>query len=176
MFLCGEPLAALCAPPGEDGTPSAGPHTKPEAMRLCALAVIWLECALHGNDSLRPVRVEGRQRSGAEMAPKHRWYGPAKARVNAAGRTVRCSDTAQRTGTARTQRRRADDRSRDDLLWRLGVSVSPNPAGGSGWSPVPVAAVDNDGDQLLRSGGQLAHGPRTRPPWGRPQRLSPAES
>ncbi len=52
-------------------------------MRLCTLTVVWLECALHENDSLKPVMVEGRQRFGAEMAPKNRWYGPAKAGVNA---------------------------------------------------------------------------------------------
>jgi len=100
-FLGRELLAALGTPASEDGAPSTGPHAKPEAMRLRTLAVIWLECALHGNDSLRPVKVEGRQRSGAEMAPKHRWYGPAKAGVNAAASTIRCRDTAQRTrGTA----------------------------------------------------------------------------
>jgi len=92
-FLGRELLAALGTPASEDGAPSTGPHAKPEAVRLRTLAVIWLECALHGNDSLRPVKVEGRQRSGAEMAPKHRWYGPAKAGVNAAASTIRCRDT-----------------------------------------------------------------------------------
>jgi len=97
VFLSGELLASLGTPSSKDGAASTGPHAKPKAVRLRTLAVIWLECALHGNDSLRPVMVEGRQRSGAEMAPKHRWYGPAKAGVNAAGWTMRCRDTTQRT-------------------------------------------------------------------------------
>lgn len=43
-----------------------------------------MECALHENDSLKPVMVEGKQRFGAETAPKFRWYGPLKPGVNAA--------------------------------------------------------------------------------------------
>jgi hypothetical protein len=53
-------------------------------MRLRAFTVVRLKCALHEDDSLKPVVVEGRQRFGAETAPKNRWYGPLKAGVNAA--------------------------------------------------------------------------------------------
>ncbi len=60
--------------------------------------------------------VEGRQRSGAEMAPKHRWYGPAKAGVNAAGRAMQWCDKAQSTedreaGVAMSRRSAHTDRS-----------------------------------------------------------------
>lgn len=52
-------------------------------MRLRTFTVVRLECALHEDDSLKPVVVEGRQRFGAETAPKTRWYGPLKPGVNA---------------------------------------------------------------------------------------------
>jgi hypothetical protein len=90
-------------------------------VRLRTFTVVRLECALHENDSLRPVVVEGRQRSGAETAPKSRWYGPLKPGVNAAssgpwngsdGATptvpARCSDTP--TGPKRGSLAGGEDR------------------------------------------------------------------
>jgi hypothetical protein len=100
-------------------------------MRLRALTVIWLECALHGNDSLRPVKVEGRQRFGAEMAPKHRWYGPAKAGVNAAGGTMRRRDLARRTS-------RLAPRIRPRSRRPIPTSLSPLSRGTKGAIPLPI--------------------------------------
>ena len=217
-FLGGEPLTALRAPPSEDGTPGTGPHTKPEAMRLCALTVVWLECALHGNDSLRPVKVEGRQRSSAEMAPKHRWYGPAKAGVNATGGTMRRRDLPRRIQGLPWRVRLGGRKSLP--AWVAAISRSPGAsksgrtrpiqkveAVGHGtqlrssvvhrraprdsrgsaaeaWrrGPVPsrhrrVSSLgDNDGDELLTGGGQVADAPWNDPSWGRRGWLSPAGS
>jgi hypothetical protein len=175
-FLGRELLAALGTPASEDGAPSTGPHAKPEAVRLRTLAVIWLECALHGNDSLRPVKVEGRQRSGAEMAPKHRWYGPAKAGVNAAASTIRCRDTPS---VHRGPRPRGGEPT--------GVAGRPlqGVAGDRGDQPPGCCRSrhrdglllgDNDGDELLTSGGQPPPAPSAGATWGRSGRLSPAGS
>jgi hypothetical protein len=70
--------------PGDDGASGTSPHPNAEAVRLRTFTVVRLECALHENDSLKPVMMEGRQRFGAETAPKLRWYGPPKPGVNAA--------------------------------------------------------------------------------------------